>query len=186
MHLAGYLRGSIDRCITYHRGEGGLKPSGYVDADYGGDMDTRCSTSGHVFTMAGGPVSWASKLQPTVALSTAEAEYMGFTRAAQQVIWMGSFLEEVGLPQEFPFTILTDNSSAIALATSTKSHARAKHIDIRYHYIREKVPKFIDLRHVPSADNHADILTKPLPRDTHQYHLDWLLTKGLAGQLVDA
>lgn len=93
LHLLAYLKGTLNYKITYHRG-GSLDPIGFVDADYAGDIDTRRSTSGYVFTIAGGPVSWSAKRQATVALSTTEAEYMALTRAAQQALWMFSFMAD--------------------------------------------------------------------------------------------
>lgn len=139
MHVLGYVKGTLGYHITYchKRDTGILKPEGYVDADYRGDLDTRRSTDGYVFIMANGPVSWSSKHQATVALSTTKAEYMALTRAAQQALWMYSFLLKVKASQEPPATIYSDNQSSIALAESTKGHSQAKHINIRYHYIRE-------------------------------------------------
>jgi hypothetical protein len=169
LHMLAYIKGTIDYSITYHRGTP-ITPITYVDASYADDFDTRRSTAGYGVWMAGGLVSWSSKRQPTVALSTTEAEYMSMTRAVQQVIWMHSFLNEVGLPQELPFTIYGDNTPAIALTKNTKGHARAKHIDVRYHYIRERVNDgHLQIEHVPSDKNLADIFTKQLPRVTHQY-----------------
>lgn len=168
LHLLAYLKGTINYKITYHRG-GSLDPIGFVDADYAGDTDTRRSTSGYLFTIAGGPVSWSSKRQATVALSTTEAEYMALTRAAQQALWMYSFMSEVGLKREFPAMLHGDNAASIALTLNTKGHARAKHIDIRHHYIRERVAEGeIGLVQIPSEENLADIFTKSLPRVTHQ------------------
>ncbi|GLB45567.1 putative reverse transcriptase (RNA-dependent DNA polymerase) [Lyophyllum shimeji] len=162
-----------------HTGDtGSIKPVGYVDADYGGDFDTRRSTSGYVFMMANGPVSWSSKRQPTVALSTTEAEYMALTRGAQQALWMHNFLFEIDLPQNLPATLHVDNTSSISLAQSTKGHARAKHIDIRHHYVRERVQNGdIQINHISSTENPADILTKPLPRVLHEHMVDLLRLK---------
>lgn len=168
LHLLAYLKGTISYKITYYKG-GSLDPIGFVDADYAGDTDTRRSTSGYLFTVAGGPVSWSSKRQATVALSTTEAEYMALTRAAQQALWMYSFMSEVGLKRELPAVLHGDNAASIALTLNTKGHARAKHIDIRHHYIRERVAEGeIQLVQIPSEENLADIFTKPLPRVTHQ------------------
>jgi hypothetical protein len=173
MHTYAYVRGTLDYTITYKKGDDeSLKPVGYVDADYGGDSGTRRLTSGYVFKMAGGPVSWGSKLQATVALSTAEAEYVATTRAAQQALWMHAFLGEIGLEQQFPITLYSDNASAIALALSTKGHQRAKHIDIRHHYIRERVKEGqIDLKHVTSVNNLADVFTKALLKVLHNNNM---------------
>ena len=100
MHAYAYVHGTLDYAITYYRGgDKSLKPVGYVDADYGGDSRTQRSISGYIFKMAGGAVSWSSKLQATVALSTAEAKYVAITRAVQQALWMHVFLGEIGLDQ---------------------------------------------------------------------------------------
>jgi hypothetical protein len=80
MHVLKYIKGTLDYKITYGgSGKTSLMPYDYVDAKYGGNRDTRCSCSGHVFFMAGGPVAWGAKYQPTIALSTTEAEYMALT-----------------------------------------------------------------------------------------------------------
>lgn len=172
MHVLAYIKATLHYSLSYHRGTtDGLKPVGYVDADYAGDLlDTGRSTGAYVFMMAGGAVSWSSKRQETVALSTTEAEYMATSRACQQAVWMYSFMREAGLEQPTPAILLNDNTGSIALTESQKGHKKAKHIHIRYHYIRERVSEG-DVRviHVPSADNLADILTKPLPRDATEY-----------------
>jgi hypothetical protein len=85
--------------------------------------------------MAGGPVAWGAKYQPTVALSTMEAEYMTLTRAAQQILWIYSAMSEVGFPQLKPAWLYRDNVGAITLTKNTKHNACMKHIDIRHHYI---------------------------------------------------
>jgi hypothetical protein len=118
--------------------------------------------------MAGGPVAWGAKYQPTVALSTTEAEYMALTQAAQQILWMYSAMFEVGFPQLKPARLYGDNVGAIALTKNTKHNARVKHIDIRHHYIRERVDDGdIVVDHIPSADNLADIFTKTLGKVMH-------------------
>lgn len=171
LHILAYVKGTLDFKIVYAQNLGGsIKPLGYVDSDYGGDLDTRRSTSGYIFLMAGGPVSWSSKRQQTVALLTTEAEYITTTRGAQQALWMFNFLSEVNFEQPRPATLRVDNDSSIALARSTKGHARAKHIDIRHHYICKQVLEGdIEVLHIPSSENIADICTKPLLRATHDY-----------------
>ncbi|KAF7358895.1 Retrovirus-related pol polyprotein [Mycena sanguinolenta] len=168
-HLLAYVKGTLDYKITYRRGGGsGIKPVGWVDADYAADLATRRSTSGEVFMMAGGPVSWSSKKQNAVALSTVEAEYIALTRASKQAMWMYSFLSELDMPQERPAILHGDNMGAAALAKDARGHARVKHIDIREHYIRERVADGdIEVVHVESANNLADLFTKVLPRDAH-------------------
>src|SRR5260221_8647404 len=94
MHVVGYVKNTLDYGLTYCR-EGDLTPLAYVDADYGGCRDTKRSTSGYVFTMSGGPITWSSKRQATVALSTVEAEYVAMSRCAQQMKCMQAWLDEV-------------------------------------------------------------------------------------------
>lgn len=128
--------------------------------------------------MAGGPVSWSSKRQQTVALSTTEAEYMGITRGSQQSVWMYSFMDEIGLPQKTPGPLRGNNLGSISLTRNTKGHSRVKHINIRHHYVRERVEKGdIEVTHIPSTENIADILTKPLVHAAHHSHV---LKLGLA------
>jgi len=118
--------------------------------------------------MAGGPVTWSSKRQLTVALSTVEAEYVAMSRCAQQMTWMQSWSDEVAIEHDAPGVIRGDNQGAIALTKNTKDHAKIKHIDIRHHYIRELVhSKAVIFEQVPSADNAADLFTKLLSRDHH-------------------
>ena len=168
MHVVGYIKNTMDFGLTYYRDTGDISPIAFADADYGGCRDTRRSTSGYVFMMAGGPVTWSSKRQATVALSTVEAEYVAISRCAQQMLWMQSWLSEVEIPYTLPGVIKGDNRGAIALTKNTKDHGKVKHIDIRHHYIRELLESGrIIMEQVPSADNLADIFTKPLPRDHH-------------------
>ena len=169
-----YMNRTLDYHITYRYGAD-IKPIGYVDADYGGDLDTRRLTGGYVFTMAGGAVLWSSKRQPTIALLTNEAEYMALTHGAQQAMWMQNWLLEVDLPQTLPTILHVDNSPALFLAQYTKGHACAKHINIRHHYIQERVKVGdIDVIHIPSTKNPADLFTKPLACTTHEYMVQLL------------
>ncbi|KAF7371604.1 Reverse transcriptase Ty1/copia-type domain-containing protein [Mycena venus] len=155
-HLLAYIKGS------------GIKPVGWADSDYAVDFATHRSTSGEIFMMSGGPVSWSSKRQATVALSTVEAEYVALTRSAKQAMWMYSFLVELNMPQEHPAILHCNNTGAEALARDARGHARVKHIDIREHYIRERIADGdIQIQHVESSANLADLSTKILPRDSH-------------------
>jgi hypothetical protein len=150
MHVLGYLKGSLDYSITYHQGAS-LTPIGFVNADFAGCLDTRRSTSGELYAMAGGLVAWGAHRERTVTLSTAEEEYMAGAHGARQLRWMYSFLDEVKLPQPLPAQLFGDNLSAIQLSKSTRGHARTKHIDIRHHYLREQVEDGeLTLTHVPS------------------------------------
>ena len=132
MHVIGYIKNTMDYGLTYSR-EDDLSPIAFVDADYGGCRDTRRSTSGYVFIMAGGAVSWSSKRQATVALSTVEAEYVAMSRCAQQMVWMHSWLDEVEIEHLSPGIIRGDNRGAIALSKNSRDHGKVKHIDIQHH-----------------------------------------------------
>jgi hypothetical protein len=174
LHTVGYIRNTLDYALVYRR-NALLTPFGYFDSDYGGCLDTRRSTSGQVFIMAGAPVSWASKRQATVALSTVEAEYISLTRAAQQLKWMYAWMTEVGLEQALPGLLYGDNRGAIDLSKTTKSHSKVKHIDIRHHYIRELVHKGeLKVDFIRGNENPADLFTKPLPRLAHERYLSEL------------
>ena len=110
---------------------------GYTDSDWDGSVDDQKSTSGYLFHMGSGAISWASKKQPIVAFSTAEAEYVVATAAACQAVWMRRLLISLCQEQATTTVIFCDNSSAIALSKNSVFHKRTKHIDTRFHYIRE-------------------------------------------------
>ena len=171
MHVMGYVKNTLNYGLTYSR-DADLSPMAFVDADYGGCKDTRQSTSGYVFLMAGGVVTWSSKCQATVALSTVEAEYVAMSQCAQQMAWTHSWLSEVSVEYSLPRLIKGNNHGAIALMKNTKEHGKVKHIDICHHYIRELLQSGdILIEQVPSAENLADLFTKPLPWDLHHHLL---------------
>ena len=127
------------------------------------------STSGNLFTLNGSPVSWKPKLQSTVALSTAEAEYVALCAAAKEAIFLRTLLYEIKIPHSQPTEIKEDNQSCIALKRIPICNERTKHIDIRYHFTREKVLNIeILVRYCPTENMIADILTKPLPAPRHE------------------
>ena len=159
-----YLRGTDDYGIAFTKSDSG-ECMGYSDADWAGDQEDRRSTSGYLFLMTGGPVSWKSRKQESVALSTAEAEYIALSSAAQETVWLRRLITELGSELEGPTTLMEDNQSAIAMAKNPQFHGRAKHIDIRHHFIREKVNGGdIKLIYCPTGDMIADMLTKGLNR----------------------
>ena len=150
---------AIDYGIEYTRIDGKLK--GYSDADWAGDHADRRSTSGYVFQLANGAITWASRKQNSVALSTCEAEYMALSVTTQEVIWLCRLLEEMRCEQKEPTTIWEDNQGAISTAKNPVFHNRTKHIQIRYHFVREAVAdNIIDIRYCSTRDMIADIVTK--------------------------
>ena len=141
---------------------------GYCDSDRGASIDDRRSVSGTVFTIAGGAVTWQAQKQKSVALSTVEAEYMAACQAAKDAVWLRAFLMELGLNATAPTTILCDSQGAMALAKNPEHHQRSKHIDLRYHFVREQVAGgTINLVYTSTSDMAADQLTKPLSREMH-------------------
>jgi hypothetical protein len=162
-----YLNGTANYGIEYKGGESeGLQ--GYSDADYAGDPDDRRSVSGYLFLLGGGPITWTSAKQRSVATSTTESEYMALSEACKQGYWIRALLGELNryqyLPESRATPIFSDNQSCIALARDPVAHSRTKHIDVRYHYIRELVSfGKTTVDYMPTEDMLADILTKPLP-----------------------
>lgn len=159
-----YLKGTRELGIVYGaNGARDIELYGYCDADWAGDIETRRSTTGYVFMLGGGSISWASKLQPTVALSSTEAEYMAACAAVQEAIYMRRLLGDLKCEQVQPTIIWEDNQGCIAMSKNPIHHKRTKHIDIRYHFTREKVESGeIDLKYVSTEHQLADLLTKPL------------------------
>ena len=161
-----YLKGTSRLCLCY----GGAEPilEGYTDADMAGDHDSRKSTSSYIFTLAGGAVSWQSKLQKCVALSTTEAEYIAAVEAGKELMWLKRFLQELGFRQK-EYMIHCDSQSAMDLSKNSMYHSSTKHIDVRYHWLREAVEKQeIKLSKINTDDNPADMLTKVVPCEKHK------------------
>jgi hypothetical protein len=166
-----YLRGTVDYQLFYTASLTELK--GYTDSDWAGDCDTRRSTSGYVFDIGSGAISWSSKRQSTVSLSTCEAEYIGQTQATREAVWLRRLLEELGQEQLTSTVIYGDNQGAIALAKNPAFHGRSKHIDTQHHYIREKIAdKTIELQYTPTDEQVADGLTKALARPSFERFRD--------------
>ena len=168
-----YLRGTSDWELVFRRGiPGGETLNGYVDADWASDVNDRKSTSGFVFMLAGGAICWSSKKQASVALSSTEAEYIAAAHASKEVVWLRRLLSELGQAPNAPTHLHIDNQSAIAITKNPKFHDRTKHIDVRYHFLRQKVDsEEILLTYLPTDDQVADVLTKGLVRAKHEHFL---------------
>ncbi|GJX47497.1 gag-pol polyprotein [Tanacetum coccineum] len=158
-----YIKGTSDVALCY--GESGLTVKGYVDSDYAGDLDGSKSTTGYVFTLSGGIVSWVSKLQSVVAMSTTEAEYVAAAQASKEAVWLKMLLEELGHQQE-KITLFCDNQSALYLARNPAFHSKTKHIRVQYHFVREKVEEgTVDMQKIHTDNNVADYMTKAINCD---------------------
>jgi hypothetical protein len=157
-----YLKGTKGWCLTL-----GDSPeiAGYTDADWGSHRDDRRSIGAYVIRLGSGIVSWKSKKQPCVALSSTEAEYMALCQAAKESVWMVDFLKSLGVSISDPMTINVDNQGGISLARDPVFHDRSKHIDIQYHYTRDLLKEGrVNLNYVSTKEMIADLLTKALPR----------------------
>jgi hypothetical protein len=185
--LIRYLKGTRTKGIIY-----GAQPNpaitdndaachikGYTDSDWAGDTSTCKSTSGYLFLGAGAPIAWGSNKQPIVALSTCEAEYVAASDAAREATWLRNLLAEIdppgapatSLPQSHepnylpPIPMAMDNQGAIALATLGSQNRRTRHINVRYHYIRDCIESgTIAPHYTPTSDMLADGFTKALDR----------------------
>ena len=163
-HALRYLKGTIDFELCYKKSKNGLNLIGYSDADWASSEDDRRSTSGYCFSLTeNGPlVSWKSRKQPTIALSTCEAEYIALAAAAQEILYLSQLLNEIGFQLKFHPVIYEDNQGTIALANNPVNRQRSKHIDIKYHFIRTEVNRgTLMLKYCPTEDMIADVMTKP-------------------------
>jgi hypothetical protein len=135
--IVAYLLHTIDLGLHYQS----TKPEimGWVDTDYAGCLDTCRSTTGWIITLGGAPISWASKRQKTVSLSTCEAKYMAASEAAKEAIWIQGLMKELSLANTPIIPLHIDNDAALKLTKNPEHRERSKHIDVRYHFIREKV-----------------------------------------------
>ena len=157
-----YLRGTSDTYLEFGKSSSSLV--GYVDSDYAGDLDKRRSLTGYVFTLGGSAISWKASLQPVVALSTTEAEYIAVTEVIKEGIWLRGLLGELSSCSD-KIDILCDSQSAIHLTKDQMFHERTKHIDIKYHFVRDIISRGdILVKKISTHENPADMLTKPLPR----------------------
>ena len=158
-----YLAGTRALGLVYST-HGNSQCLGYVDSDYAGDRDKRKSRTGFVYVLGGAAISWQSKLQPLVATSTAEAEYIAAFTAGKEGVWLRRVLCEF-LPDHSkqPLTLRCDNQAALAMAGNTTDSNRTKHMDVRFHWLREAIGSgALSMEYVPTQDNAADMFTKPL------------------------
>ena len=167
-----YLSGTQDLGIIYRALP--QQPSffyGYADASYG-NADKRKSISGYIFLAGNGAITWSSRKQISVALSSTEAEYIALSEAAREACWLRNLYGELGLLQgEVPTLIRGDNKGSIAMAKNPQFLKRSKHIEIRWHWIRDLVQAGkICVESIHDPEQVADVLTKALPRPKHQKH----------------
>jgi Reverse transcriptase (RNA-dependent DNA polymerase)/GAG-pre-integrase domain len=162
VRVVRYLRGTRDLELTLG-GANPIKILGFTDSDWANCPDTRRSVGGYLFSLGSGPISWQSRRQRTVATSSCEAEYTAAFEASKEAIWLRTLLSSIGFSPTSSTDLLCDNNATITLSEDPAFHARVKHFDVRYHFLRERVQSNeITLSYVNTKDNIADIFTKPL------------------------
>lgn len=166
-HLFRYLKGSLDYKLTYSPTSSSSTElfHTYTDTDHAGNPDSGRSTSGYLVKMGTGAISWQSRLQSIVALSTTEAEYVAATTAGQEILFLRNLLTSFGYSLDSPSTLYIDNQSALQVAKNPEHHGRMKHLDLRFYWLRDEVEKgTIRMEHIGTDEMPADLLTKPLAR----------------------
>lgn len=158
-----YLKGTVDCGIHYCLNNNEFRLIGYADADYAADNETRKSTSGFVVTLGNSPISWGSRLQKSVAQSTTEAEYVAIAECTKDVLWYIQLLKDLFINMNLPIKVMSDNQGAILLTRNNLFHKRTKHIDVRYHAIRDYQEQgLVKIYFVSTNQQPADMLTKSL------------------------
>lgn len=159
-----YLVSTINLGIQYTSHSEDLNLLAYSDSDFAGDIYSRKSTTGYIIKFCGGPVAWCSKRQPIVSLSSTEAEYIAAAECIKEALFLKSVIDEL-LGVNININLHVDNQSAITIIKNGQFNKRSKHIDVRYHFINEKVSEgIVKLFYCPSSEQLADSLTKPLDK----------------------
>ena len=172
-----YLRGTYDKSIVYTRSDSDANVLwGWVDADWAGDTETRCSHTGYVLMLNGGAISWKSRRQDSVALSTSEAEYMAASQCGQDVLYLREMLSDFNVPQAAATRVYEDNLACIAMSENPVRRKYSRHIDIRRYFVRELVLAGV-MQLIPLRTDKmvADALTKSLPSPSFVKHREVML-----------
>ena len=184
MRILRYLKGTSSTGI-YFRKNDSLDIIAYTDADWAGDRDERKSTSGYFTLVGGNLVTWRSKKQKAVAMSSAEAEFRGIVKGITEILWIRKLLNELGFPQKTACKLFCDNKAAISISGNPVQHDRTKHIEVDRHFIKDKLEdKVIKLPFVRSKDQLADILTKAVSTEAFSNVLRKLSIGNPSAQLV--
>jgi histone deacetylase 1/2 len=158
-----YVKHTLTVGLTFSKSSSTLV-SAFSDADWAGSVDDRRSTGGFAVFVGPNLISWSAKKQNTVSRSSTEAEYKSLANATAEMIWVQSLLAELGIRLTQRPCLWCDNLGATYLSANPVFHARAKHIEIDFHFVRERVLKRqLEVRFIPSKDQVADGFTKPLP-----------------------
>jgi hypothetical protein len=179
MRILQYLKSSPGKGIMFAKGDT-LNIEGYTDADWAGSIDDRRSTTGYLTFVGGNLVTWRSKKQGVVARSSAEAEYRGMAKGVCELLWIKNLLQELKISSTFPMKLYCDNKAACDIAHNPVQHDRTKHVQIDRYFIKEQLEaKIIEVPHVRSQDQLADIHTKTVSNKAFHQVLDKLGMKNI-------
>lgn len=171
-----YLQGTKDLILTYRRTDT-LEVVGFNDSNYAGYVDDKKSTSGYIFMMEGGTVSWKNVKQTLTTSSTMEVEYVVCYEATCHAMWLRNFISALGVMDSIsrPLKLYCDNSTTLSFSRNTRSTSRSKHIDIKFYFVKEKViESLITIEHTPTSNMLVDPLTKGLPICVFQEHVSYM------------
>ena len=176
-YVRTYLRGTYDQVIVYTRSDKAADVLwGWVDSDWAADLDSRRSHTGYVLMMSGGAISWKSRRQDCVSLSTSEAEYVAASQCGQEALYLREILRDFGFTQAAPTEVYEDNLACVAMSEKPVRRKFSRHIDIRYYFVRDlvahQVMKLVPLRTHKMV---ADQLTKSLPAPALVKHRDVMI-----------
>ena len=171
MHTLRYLKKDPSQGLFFNNSQD-YNLQAYCDSDWAQCPCTRWSVSGYFIMMGGSPISWKSKKQPTVALSSAEAEYWSMRAVTAELSWLTRILSELQVPSILPIPVKSDSLAALYIAKNPVFHERTKHIELDCHFVREKLHEgLISLSHTKATEQLADIFTKPLTSLQHHHLL---------------
>lgn len=163
------MKETLDFDLWYPKSED-FTLKAYKDVDWAGSIDDKKNTSGNAFFLGNSLVSWLSRKQASICLSTVEVEYIATTSCCTQVLLMRQTLKDLKVEYDHPISILCDNTSAINFSKNPLMNSRTKHIPIKYHLLREQViEQHVKMEYVPTKEQIVDIFTKPLPRETFEF-----------------
>lgn len=164
-----YIKGTLDMKLIFRRSDMNGILEGHVDSDWAGDVNDRKSLSGYVFRVYSSTVAWTTRKQTSVALSSAEAEYTALSVAVAEALWLRMLLKDLGRRMDEPIVLMEDNQACIRIAEEEKPTKRLKHVDVRFHFVRNEIQnRVIRLMYVPTENQIADIMTKGIPRTQYQ------------------